>query len=356
MMDCGRLVVAGRTKPPGLFGAVHTLMRTEKAAVTSTTAAVNQERFAIEVTELRKTYKEASTSALDGIDLTVSAGEVFGLIGPNGAGKTTLIGCLLGLLRPDSGSVLIFGKSPDCLSVRKTTGYLPERTDFEHWMTGRQFLEYHFGLSKRDRSHAAAEIVEALEFVELAESVWDRRLKTYSRGMLQRLNLAQVLIGRPRLMLLDEPTLGLDPTGVAVVRKLISKVRDSGVTAIINSHQLDEVERLCDNVAFIKQGKIASEHRMKADCLNDYVLFVRWHTNIFVNSMDSLVSSAAERTGARVCDQSREWARFLVKDSNKAAQLIKELVGCGLAVEEAVAERQRLEHLFLQTPAETETP
>ncbi len=301
---------------------------------------------AVEVKELRKTYKGGNVLALDGIDLRIARGEIFGLIGPNGAGKTTLIGCLLALLQPDSGSIKIFGKSPDLMSVRKITGYLPERAEFEHWMTARQFLRYHHGLAGRDKGSAEHDITEALEFVDIAPSAWNRRLKTYSRGMLQRLNLAQLLIGKPQLALLDEPTLGLDPTGVAMVRNAIKNMRDQGVTAIINSHQLDEIERLCDRVAFIRQGKIASIENIKSGSICDYMLFVRWSANQLNGTLDSVVKTAALESSTLVRECHHEWGRFLVSDGGAAASLIRELVARGLPVEEAVPERVRLEQLF----------
>jgi ABC-2 type transport system ATP-binding protein len=219
---------------------------------------MNETQAAVEVVDLRKTYKGGNVCALGGVSFSLQQGEIFGLIGPNGAGKTTLIGCLLALLRPDSGTIRILGKPPDFLSVRKLTGYVPERAEFEYWMTGRQFLHYHHGLAQRDPKTAQQDIDETLELVELSKSAWNRRLVTYSRGMLQRLNIAQMLIGKPLVALLDEPTLGLDPTGVAVVRGIIENMRARGVTAIINSHHLDEVERVCDRVGFIKEGQFAS--------------------------------------------------------------------------------------------------
>jgi ABC-2 type transport system ATP-binding protein len=145
---------------------------------------------------------------------------------------------------------------------------VPERPEFEYWMSARQFLLYHHGLCRLDPRNANRDVDEALDVVELEPGCWNRRLKTYSRGMLQRLNLAQMLIGKPKLMLLDEPTLGLDPTGLIIVRKIVELARQDGVTAIINSHQLDEVERLCDRVAFMKKGRIAAEETVSEDtCL-----------------------------------------------------------------------------------------
>lgn len=307
---------------------------------------MNETETAIEVSDLRKTYKGGNVCALDGISFSVAQGEIFGLIGPNGAGKTTLIGCLLALLEPDSGSVKIFGKPADAISVRKISGYVPERSDFEHWMTGRQFLEYHHGLAGRDRKTQKQDIDEALAMVELAKSAWTRRLRTYSRGMLQRLNLAQLLIGKPKLALLDEPTLGLDPTGVTVVRNIIKNMRENGVTAIINSHQLDEVERLCDRVAFIRQGKIASIETIKGGKITDYMLFVRWSENRLNGSLESVVQKAAALSKTSLDECHREWGRFRVKDHLAATGLIKQLIVDGIPVEEAVPERMRLEQLF----------
>lgn len=307
---------------------------------------MNEKQAAVEVTDLRKTYKGGNVCALDGISFTVAQGEIFGLIGPNGAGKTTLIGCLLALLQPDSGSVRIFGKPADFMSVRRETGYVPERSDFEHWMTGRQFLEYHHGLAGLDKSTRKRDIDECLEMVELAKSSWDRRLRTYSRGMLQRLNIGQLLIGKPKLALLDEPTLGLDPTGVTVVRNVIKNMRERGVTAIINSHQLDEVERLCDRVAFIRQGKIASIETIKGGTITDYMLFVRWSENQLNGTLESVVQRAAALSETSLNECHHEWGRFRVRDHIAATELLKSLIAQGVPIEEAVPERMRLEQLF----------
>ncbi|MCC7531308.1 MAG: ABC transporter ATP-binding protein, partial [Candidatus Melainabacteria bacterium] len=185
-----------------------------------------------------------------------------------------------------------------------------------------------------------------LEAVELAKSVWNRRLKTYSRGMLQRLNIAQMLIGKPRLALLDEPTLGLDPTGVTVVRNLVKKMQDDGMTAIVNSHQLDEVERVCDRVAFIKQGKIAAVENLHSGTVSDYFLVVRWPECQLNGSLNSVIREAAQQASASVEQCHQQWGRFSVKNNKMASMLIRKLVEHGLPVEEAVPERSKLEELF----------
>jgi ABC-2 type transport system ATP-binding protein len=315
----------------------------------------NDRLLAVEAAGLVKTYAGSDIAALSGISLSVKQGEIFGLIGPNGAGKTTLIGCLLGLLRPDSGTVKIFGKPADSLAVRQITGYVPERSDFEYWMTARQFLQYHHGLARRDKKDREREVSEALEAVELAKTVWNRRLKTYSRGMLQRLNIAQMLIGKPKLALLDEPTLGLDPTGVTLVRNLVKKMQDDGMTAIVNSHQLDEVERVCDRVAFIKQGKIASVEDLHSGVVSNYFLMVRWPESQLNGSLQSVVSDVVKETSASIEECHHDWGRFSVRDNKMATQLIRKLIERGLPVEEAVPERAKLEELFADASSSDQT-
>lgn len=307
---------------------------------------MQEPQVCIEVKDLTKTYKRGQVRALDRANLSVMTGEVFGLIGPNGAGKSTLFGCLLGLLRPDSGTVRILDKPADFLSTRRITGYVPERPDFENWMTGRLFLKYHHMLAQRDPATMSSEIEESLREVELDPSAWDRKLGTYSRGMLQRLSLAQCLIAKPKLLFLDEPTLGLDPTGVAVVRKIVGNFRQSGITAIINSHQLDEVERECDRVAFMRQGKIEQVENLRSSPIGSYVLFVRWTDNENNGHSAAGIAKLAESLGVPIKEANRHWARFVVSGGPEAARLIKEIVTAGYPVEEAVTERTRLERLF----------
>jgi len=300
-----------------------------------------------ELSDLKKSYSKGNVQALNGVSLSINQGEIFGLIGPNGSGKTTMIGCLLGLLRPDSGTVLINGKSPEFYSVHKMIGYMPERPDFEHWMTGRQFLEFHHELAGKDRKSRREDVDEALTFVELDRPAWERRLKTYSRGMLQRLNLAQLMLGKAQLLLMDEPTLGLDPNGVAVVRKFIDRARAEKVTAIINSHQLDEIERLCDRVAFIKRGQIAAIEKLNDEDFCDYVLCVRFSADDVAETLRNALTKIAELSNSKFQEKSDRQAKFVVKDGRCAGLLIRDLVTAGYLVEEAVPEHSRLEQLFL---------
>ena len=306
----------------------------------------NGREVCIEVKGLSKSYKRGQVKALDNIDLKIFKGEVFGLIGPNGAGKTTLLGCLLGLLGLDSGSVAVCGRPPGFLSVRRITGYMPERSEFETWMTGRQFLQYHHMLAERDSATRESDIDEVLNLVEIDQSAWKRRLGTYSRGMLQRLNLAQALLGKPTVLMLDEPTLGLDPPGVAIVRRIVMKLKEGDYTAIVNSHQLDEIERVCDRVAFITGGKIRSIENLKVGHSGEYPLLVRWLPEYSGNGVPEMVLGAARRAGCAVKELGNSWCRFVIADPTVASTLIKELVQAGPPVQEAVSERSRLEQLF----------
>jgi ABC-type multidrug transport system ATPase subunit len=221
----------------------------------------------ISVSNVSKTYGRwrRGTLALDGVSLEVRRGETLGLIGPNGAGKTTLLSCLLGFLRPDSGSIAVDGKEPDDLSIRARTGYMPERLGFDRDLSGGAFLAHHWRLSGGDPSRAAEAAAEAAARVGLETAVLSRRLRTYSRGMLQRIGVAQATLGGPDLLFLDEPASGTDPLGVVVVRERILEAKSKGATIVLNSHQLAEVEKVCDRVVFIDRGRLTRTETLRGE-------------------------------------------------------------------------------------------
>ena len=208
----------------------------------------------IVVENVSKTY--GRTKALDGVSLRIERGETVGLIGPNGAGKTTLLSCLLGFLRPDTGTIRIDGRAVDDLAIRARTGYMPERLGFDRELTGADFLAFHWRLAGGDPGRTAAEVSAAAERVGLAADALGRKLRTYSRGMLQRIGVAQATLREPDLLFLDEPASGTDPLGVVTVRERILEARRRGATIVLNSHQLPEVERVCDRVVFIDRGRL----------------------------------------------------------------------------------------------------
>ena len=221
----------------------------------------------IEVRGISKSYGRGRRAypALADVSLSVARGETLGLIGPNGAGKTTLLSCLLGFLRPNAGTISIDGKAPDDLSIRARSGYMPERLGFDRELSGRDFLAHHWRLSRGDPERTEEEVLAAAARVDLEPAALHKKLRTYSRGMLQRIGVAQATFGDPSLLFLDEPASGTDPLGVAVVRDRILDAKKRGATIVLNSHQLAEVERVCDRVVFIERGRIARQEKLRGD-------------------------------------------------------------------------------------------
>ena len=309
----------------------------------------------IRVEGLTKTYRRGLVGepvrALVDVSLTIAPGEAFGIIGPNGAGKTTFLGCLLGFLRPDAGRISIDGHAPDDLAIRAATGYLPERLVLDRWMNGFQFLAYHHALAELPAGTRRAEVEGALERVGLDGEAAQRAIRRYSRGMLQRLGLAQAMLGRPRYLFLDEPASGVDPAGVVLFRRLLSDLTQQGVTVILNSHQLDQVERVCDRVAFVKAGRVEAIETIAAGATHARMLRVRAAdaaigTRVTREQLAALAASA----GVTLQDVSPPEARFTVADDAAAARLLQILIGAGVPVAEASPEESRLERLFLDAP------
>ncbi len=202
---------------------------------------------------LSKRY--GSVQALKGVDLEVGEGELVGLLGPNGAGKSTLVKIAVGLVRPSGGEASIAGAPAGSLAARRALGYLAEMFRFPGWYTADEVLELHQRLA--GSRGGAAERKQLLELVALADST-DRRVDGMSKGMQQRLGVAQALVGEPRLLLLDEPTSALDPVGRRTVRLLLEELRGRGVSVLLNSHLLSEIELVCDRVAILLGGELVA--------------------------------------------------------------------------------------------------
>jgi ABC-2 type transport system ATP-binding protein len=208
----------------------------------------------IETQHLRKTYRE--TVAVDGLTLSVGPGEVFGFLGPNGAGKTTTIKMLLGLARPSGGTARVLGRPPGDPEAMRRVGFLPEHFRFPPWLKAAELLDVHgrlHGLSAAERRRRVPALLARVGL----EGRGQTKLGAFSKGMAQRIGLAQALLGDPELVVLDEPTSGLDPLGRRHVMDLIRELRASGVTVFLNSHLLGEIESTCDRVAVIKNGRVA---------------------------------------------------------------------------------------------------
>ena len=217
----------------------------------------------IELKNLRVEYKGQSGGqdpkiAVRDLNLRVEAGQVFGFLGPNGAGKTTTMNVLLGFVPPTAGSASLFGVDVRKPIARQRIGYLPELTYYYKFLTAEELLRFYAKIFGLTRSETDKRIIALVKLVEL-ESASKRPIKTYSKGMQQRVGLTQALINNPDLLILDEPTSGLDPLGRMKVREIIQRLKNEGKTVFFSSHELGEVETVCDRVAIIHQGELKME-------------------------------------------------------------------------------------------------
>ena len=216
----------------------------------------------VEIKNLTKDYKtgffkKKTVRALDDLSLSVRGGQIFGFLGGNGAGKTTTIKILMGLLYPTSGSATILGRPIDDVSMHRRIGYCPENPYFYDYLSARELMNYFgelFGYGKSDRNKRTEEL---LDLVGLESSAHDRQLRKFSKGMLQRVGLAQSLINDPEIVFLDEPMSGLDPIGRREIRELIAGLRTQGKTVFMSTHILSDIEALCEEVTILRNGKLA---------------------------------------------------------------------------------------------------
>jgi len=212
--------------------------------------------LALETTDLTKIFS-GKVTALDSVSLSVDTGHIFGLLGPNGAGKTTLTKILLGVLYPTSGSAKILEKPLNNIQIKEKIGYLPENHRYPDFLRGGQVLDYFGSVAGVSRNEIDKRKTRLLKMVDMDE--WaGKRIRKYSKGMLQRLGLAQALINDPDILFLDEPTDGVDPIGRRAIRDILRKLQEEGKTIFINSHLLSEVEMICDQVAILDKGKLLS--------------------------------------------------------------------------------------------------
>ena len=217
---------------------------------------------ALEVRQLVKDFavglRGVKLRAVDHLTLTVSGGEIFGLLGPNGSGKSTTIKAALGLLEPTAGECRVFGIASNRVEARRDVGYLPESPYFYRHLTGRELVRFYGRLCGAGSRGLDARAKDVLAVVGMTEAA-DRRVGTYSKGMLQRIGLAQAMVHDPRLLILDEPTAGVDPVGAAAISELILKLKAEGKTILITSHLLGQIEDICDRVAILDRGRLVVE-------------------------------------------------------------------------------------------------
>ncbi len=299
---------------------------------------------AVEVTGLGKTYhalRSRPLHALQGVSLRVERGEIFGLIGQNGAGKTTLIKILLGLASPTAGAALLLGRSPGDPAARRRVGYLPEQMRLPDYFRAKDFLRYMGGLNRVDPAAMKRRIPALLERVGLGGV--QKPVSAYSKGMQQRLGLAQALVNDPEVLFLDEPTDGLDPLGRRQVRELLVQLRAEGKTIFLNSHLLSEIELVCDRIVILHQGEVARTATPQEFTRGTGEYLVR------VAALDDAVCAAA---AAVVGEGAARWEqntlRFAPRDLAQLNSMLDRLRSVPVEIESVEPVRLSLEDFFMQ--------
>jgi ABC-2 type transport system ATP-binding protein len=298
----------------------------------------------IEVSGLRKLYRSSfgkpKITALDGIDFQVREGEMFGLLGPNGAGKTTTVKILLGLTHPTSGAAFIAGLPVKNPESRRRVGYLPEGHKIPNYLTARQAMTIFGRMSGMDGTAMKKRIPELLERVRIGQWV-DVRIKKFSKGMTQRLGLACALIHSPKLLLLDEPTDGVDPVGRREIRDLLrEEAKQNGVAVLLNSHLLSEIELTCDRVAMLRKGKVAA-----FGTVEELTRKSATYKMVATPADDSLVAAFKE-TGAGV-ERVNGHMVLSVNDVQHLNALVDKLRANGGMLNELTPVRSSLEDVFV---------
>ena len=292
---------------------------------------------ALEIEHLAKRY--GKFEALVGISLEVTEGSVFGLLGPNGAGKSTLVKSLLTIVRPGKCRGRMLGQRIGHRPTLARVGYLPEHARFPEYLSGRQIIRFSAGLAKLPPKTTAARIDQLLETVGMRE--WaDRKNRTYSKGMRQRIGLAQALINEPDIVFLDEPTDGVDPSGRIEIRKMIERMRDEGRTVFVNSHLLGEVEQVADHVAIMANGKIIEQ-----GSIDD---LTRSESQYRVRTVGPVPLSMKDEFEANGWHVAGDGIQLHAEDATSVQPLIDHLRRADLVIREITEMRSSLEDVFLK--------
>ena len=302
------------------------------------TSAMASESFAIETNALRKEF--GKTVAVKGLSLRVPRGEIFGFLGPNGAGKSTSIKLLLGLSHRTSGDAFVLGAPAGDVETRRRIGFLPEGFRFYEWLTAAELLTLHAKLFGMSPAQIRKQVPATIDLVGLTPHR-DRRVGGFSKGMLQRIGLAQAIVHEPELIFLDEPTSGLDPIGRRTVRDILRAQRDRGATVFLNSHLLGEIEITCDRVVFIKDGEVVASHDLSDRSNEEVRLLVRAG-----NVSPAVVETLRQFCTAIAVD---EGGLLLTARSKPIVpEIVRTLATHGADVYEVTPQREPLEELFVR--------
>jgi ABC-2 type transport system ATP-binding protein len=302
----------------------------------------SQVACAIETKNLEKRF--GSKTAVRGLSLEVPRGTIFGFLGPNGAGKSTSIKMLLGLVRPTGGEARVLGAPVGDVEVRRRIGFLPEDFRFYDWLTATELLQLHGRLCGMPAAKLRDRVPAVIALVGL-EAHAHRRLRGFSKGMLQRIGLAQALVHEPDLVFLDEPTSGLDPMGRRMVRDILRAERDRGATVFLNSHLLSEIEVTCDEVVFIKEGEVVASRDLRSRSEDEVHVVV--HAR---NVSDGALTGLTQWTATPQYDADE--LRFTVGSRSVLPSVMRHLVGSGADVFDFTTERIPLEELFVRIMGE----
>ncbi len=302
--------------------------------------------FAIDVSDVAKTYR-GKIQALRGISMRVGRGEVFGLLGPNGAGKSTLVKIIMSVIRPTRATGTVLGQAIGKKSTLTRVGYLPEHHRFPKYLTGLQVLDLFGGLGGVDRAIRRKRAPELLDLVGMRD--WgDRKIGTYSKGMMQRVGIAQALIGDPDLLLLDEPTDGVDPVGRREIRDIVLQLKSQGKTVFLNSHLLSELELVCDRVAIMVNGTVARQGTL------DELALGRGHYEIVTDpssqqfDMPASLAAMVSRTNSAAGDL----IKVATLDVNEVQPVIDLLRKNGMTIRKLNLIRPTLEDMFIEAVRE----
>jgi len=297
------------------------------------------ESLAIDTHELRKVFGEQA--AVKGLTLQVRQGEVFGFLGPNGAGKTTSIKMLLGLVAPSSGRASLLGAPVGDRDMLRYMGFLPEHFRFQEWLTAEEFLELHgqlYGMPPRDLRSRINELLERVGLSDFRKKL----LRTFSKGMLQRIGLAQALLNRPRLVFLDEPTSGLDPVGRRLVRDMIRELREADTSVFLNSHLLSEIEVTCDRVAFIRHGEVIRAMELSSLDAGQINVLIR------AKGLSPEITAGLSQWG-RNLQIGPETVNMIISAESAMPEITRYLVMHGAEVYAVTPKHASLEEVFIET-------
>ncbi len=302
--------------------------------------------LSIDLNDVTKTYR-GGVHALRGVSLQVHPGEIFGLLGPNGAGKSTLVKIMMTVVRPTTVRGEVLGQPVGHKSTLARLGYLPEHHRFPAWLTGRQAIEFSGAMCKMPRKLRRRRTDELLDLVRMTE--WGgKRLGTYSKGMQQRIGLAASLVNDPQLVLLDEPTDGVDPVGRREIREVLTQMRDQGKSVLVNSHILSELEMICDRVAILVQGVVARQGTVASLTKSSRCYEI-------ISAATAEIGSTIENAEFESLGEGRSLIRVPTDDPIAIQPVLDRLRAGDVMIESVLPKRESLEDLFLRSVTDPST-